>query len=340
MSLIYHKRYLDHILTWGHPESPERLKAIIDRLETVDFKAEILTPKPASDNDLKGVHTPEYIEVMKNFGEGWMDPNTYHHEESYELACLAAGGGLLAAKLAYDENRPTFVIPRPPGHHAEANSSGGFCYFNNIAIAAQHLLTRKKSPAERVAIVDIDVHHGNGTHDIFFNRKDVLYISTHQWGIYPGTGPAELTGEGQGEGYTVNIPFYSGTGDSSFKLAKQQIIEPILKQYKPSIILISIGTDAHYRDPLASLALSSAGYLNLAKHFIKLSKDLCQSRIAFFLEGGYDLNSLAEIVNAIVANFNNNKYELQYTEQLDRDCAGENVVDKVVEVQKNYWELK
>ncbi len=275
----------------------------MNKLETVDFKPEILTPEPATDEDLKLVHTPEYIELMKNFGEGWMDPNTYHHEESYELACFAAGGGLLAAKLAYDENRPTFVIPRPPGHHAEAASSGGFCYFNNIAIAAKYLLTRKKSPAERVAIVDIDVHHGNGTHDIFFNRKDVLYISTHQWGIYPGTGPAELIGDDQGEGFTVNIPFYSGAGDSSFDLAYQQVIEPLIKQYKPSTILISIGTDAHYRDPLANLALSSNGYLMLAKNLLKLSRKICQSRVAFFLEGGYDVDVLAEIVTAILATF-------------------------------------
>ena len=340
MSLIYHERYLDHILTWDHPESPERLKAIMEKLETVDFKPEILTPKPATVEDLKGVHNPEYIELMKHFGEGWMDPNTYHHEESYELACLAAGGGLLAANLAYDEKRPIFVIPRPPGHHAEANSSGGFCYFNNIAIAAQALLSRKKNPAKRVAIVDIDVHHGNGTHDIFFDRKDILYMSTHQWGIYPGTGPAELTGDGEGEGFTVNIPFRSGTGDSSFEVAYQQVIEPIITDYKPGIILISIGTDAHYRDPLASLALSSSGYLSLARNLIKLSKKICQAKVAFFLEGGYDVHVLAEIVTAIMATFNNHDFELEFTDKIDRDSIGEGVVENVIEIHKSYWDLK
>jgi acetoin utilization deacetylase AcuC-like enzyme len=268
-----------------------------------------------------------------------MDPNTYHHDESYELACLAAGGGLLAANLAYTEKRPTFVIPRPPGHHAEASSSGGFCYFNNIAIAAQASLDRKKSPAERVAIIDIDVHHGNGTHDIFFNRNDVLYISTHQWGIYPGTGHAELVGDKAGEGYTVNIPFHSGAGDSSFELAYQQIIEPILKQHKPSMMLVSIGTDAHYRDPLAGLALSSEGYFSISEKMIKLSKQICDSKIAFFLEGGYDTSALAEIVTAILARFENKTSELEYTEIRDKKHIGEDVINKTIDVHKKYWDL-
>jgi acetoin utilization deacetylase AcuC-like enzyme len=339
MSLIYHKRYLDHILTWGHPESPERLKAIMEKLKTADFKPEILTPDSATYNDLKGVHTSEYIELMKNFGEGWMDPNTYHHDESYELACLAAGGGLLAANLAYTEKRPTFVIPRPPGHHAEAGSSGGFCYFNNIAIAAQTLIDKNDSPAEKVAIIDIDVHHGNGTHDIFLNRKDVLYISTHQRGIYPGTGYAEITGDKAGEGYTVNIPLQSGTGDSSFELAYHQIIEPILKQYKPSMMLVSIGTDAHYRDPLAGLALSSNGYVSISEKMIKLSKLICDSKIAFFLEGGYDTQALAEIVTAILAIFNNHDYSLKFTDNMDKKCISAEGIKKILNVQKQYWNL-
>jgi acetoin utilization deacetylase AcuC-like enzyme len=298
-----------------------------------------LTPEPGTDTLIQGVHAPEYLDLIKNFGEGYLDPDTYHHEETYEIACLAAGGGLLAADLAYNEKRPTFVIPRPPGHHAEAGSSGGFCYFNNVAIAAQALLDKEVSPAKRVAIIDIDVHHGNGTHDIFFNRKDVLYISTHQWGIYPGTGHVELIGDEDGEGYTVNIPFRSGVGDSSFELAYQQIIKPILKQYKPSILLISIGTDAHYRDPLAGLALSSEGYLSISEKMIKLSKQLCDSKIAFFLEGGYDTAVLAEIVTAILAKFQNKTSDLEFTEIHDKKLIGEDVIYKTIDVHKKYWDI-
>jgi len=339
MSLIYHERYLDHIQQWGHPESPERLKAILNKIDTVDFTPEIITPEPAKDKDLQKVHTKQYIDLVRNFGEGYLDPDTYHHEETYEIACLAAGGGLLAANLAFDEKRPTFVVPRPPGHHSTTSASGGFCYFNNIAIAAQALLSRKKTPAERIAIVDIDVHHGNGTHDIFFDRKDVLYISTHQWGIYPGTGHEELTGDKEGKGFTVNIPFYSGAGDSSFDLTYQQLIEPIIQQYKPSIILVSIGTDAHYQDPLASLALSSDGYLSTAKKLIKLSKNVCQSKVAFFLEGGYDVEVLGEIVTAILAIFDGHDYDLEFTDNIDQDYAGEKVVNKCLEIQKPIWDL-
>ncbi len=339
MSVIYHERYLDHVQSWGHPESPERLKAIIAKLGEASFEAGIITPKPATPSELELVHTSEYIDMMKNFGEGYMDPDTYHHDDTYEIACLAAGGGLLAGTLAFDEHRPTFVIPRPPGHHATAMSSGGFCYFNNIAVAAEALLSRKKLPAKRVAIIDLDVHHGNGTHDIFFHRKDVLYISTHQWGIYPGTGHRELVGVKKGEGYTVNIPFNSGAGDRSFELAYQQVIEPIILQYKPSIILVSIGTDAHYRDPLADLALSSNGYLDLARNILKLSSRVCRSNTAFFLEGGYDVDVLAEIVTGIVATFDSHDYELEFTKKVDSDCVGEDALNYVIEVQKEYWEL-
>lgn len=339
MTLVFHERYLDHIQSFGHPESPERLKAIMNKLDELELIPEILTPESATNKDLTGVHSKEYVDLIRNFGEGYLDPDTYHREETYEIAALAAGGGLLAAHKAFDGKQPTFVIPRPPGHHATASSSGGFCYFNNIAIAAQAILARKKLPAERVAIIDIDVHHGNGTHDIFFDRKDVLYISTHQWGIYPGTGPVDLCGDKAGEGYTINIPFQSRTGDSSYKLCYQQVIEPIIQQYKPSILMISIGTDAHYRDPLANLSLSSEGYLYLAESFIKLSKKICDSKVVFFLEGGYDLQALAEIIAGIISSIENQDYELEFSDKYDRDIIGEKIINKVIETQKQFWDL-
>ena len=338
MTVIYHPRYLDHILTFDHPECPERLKAIMARLEEEDLGVKIVEPKTATDNDIELAHDPNYIELIKNFGEGYLDPDTYHREETYEIAALAVGGGILGAKVAYKNSKPTFVLPRPPGHHATRDSSGGFCYFNNIAIAANAIL-KEMDDAERIAILDIDVHHGNGTHDIFFNDKNVLYISTHQWGLYPGTGPAELTGDGKGEGYTVNIPFHSGSGDSSFELAFATIIEPIITQFKPSMILTSIGTDAHYADPLAMLNLSSQEYLRLGNRIQALANKVCESRLAFFLEGGYDLDVLAEIVVGIIASFNNKQIELEFTEDYDTDRRGEDVVEEVREVHKKFWDL-
>ncbi len=338
MTVIYHPRYLDHIQTWGHPESPERLQAIMARLEEEDLGVKIVEPKTATDDDIELAHAPEYIELLKNFGEGYLDPDTYNREETYEIAALAVGGGILGAKIAWKNTKPTFVLPRPPGHHATYSASGGFCYFNNIAIAANAILKEMKD-AKRIAILDIDVHHGNGTHDIFFTDPNVLYISTHQWGIYPGTGPAEVTGDGKGEGYIVNIPFHSRTGDSSFELAFETIIEPIVTQFKPSMILTSIGSDAHYSDPLAMLNLSSQGYLKLGNRIQRLSDKLCDSRLAYFLEGGYNVEALAEIVTGIIASFSNKKIELEFTEDYDTEQRGEQVVEEVQEIQSKYWDL-
>ena len=166
-----------------------------------------------------------------------------------------------------------------------------------------------------------------------------MYISTHQSGIFPGTGPIDLTGVDAGEGYTVNLPFRSNTGDVTFEMAYQQIIEPILQNYKPSIILVSIGTDAHYRDPLAGLALSSGGYLSLANNLQKAAKKLCDGKISFFLEGGYDVDVLAEIVTAILATFGNHDYELEFNDKIDKDGVGEDVVESALEVQREHWDL-
>jgi acetoin utilization deacetylase AcuC-like enzyme len=329
---------LDHIQTWGHPESPQRLEAIMAKLEEEDLGIKIIEPKSATDQDLALAHSPEYIDMIKNFGEGYLDPDTYNREDTYEIAALAAGGGLLGAKMAYEHNKPTFVIPRPPGHHATFESSGGFCYFNNIAIAANYLL-KNMQDVRKVAILDIDVHHGNGTHDIFFTDPNVLYISTHQWGIYPGTGPAEIVGAEKGEGYIVSIPFHSGTGDRSFELAFDKIVEPIITQFEPSMILTSIGTDAHYADPLAMLNLSSQGYLSLAKRIQKLAGKLCDNKLSYFLEGGYNVDALAEIVTGILASFDNNKIDLGFTETYDKKRKGEGVVEKVLEIQSKYWDL-
>ena len=338
MTVIYHPRYLDHILTYGHPESPERLKAIMARLLEEGLDANIIEPQTATDQEIELAHADTYVDFIKNCGEGWIDPNTYARDQSYEIAALAVGGAILGAKLAYENSKPVFVIPRPPGHHATYDASGGFCFFNNIAVAANYL-RKNMGDIKKVAIIDVDVHHGNGTHDIFFTDPNVLYISTHQWGIYPGTGPAEVVGDGKGEGFTVNIPFHSGAGDSSFELAFDKIVEPIVTQFKPSMILTSLGTDAHYNDPLAMLNLSSNGYLNLSKRIRKLADKLCGSKLSYFLEGGYDVDVLAEIVTGVVAGFENKEIEMVYTDDHDRKLKGESVVDKVVKIQGKYWDL-
>jgi len=193
-------------------------------------------------------------------------------------------------------------------------------------------LTRMK---KKVAIVDIDVHHGNGTADIFKQRADVLYISTHLYPFYPGTGAIKDIGEGDGRGYTVNIPFRSGCGDTSFKMAFDEVIEPILLDFSPEMILVSFGADSHYRDTLGSLTLSTPGYLEIAKRLQKISNEKC----AYMLEGGYDIDALSETITGIIAGFDGKKTHIVFTDVIDTDCAGKDIIKSVKEVQKKYWKL-
>lgn len=335
MAIIFHPRYLDHYQNSYHPESPERLLAINTKLDEERLNREVLTPEPASENDLEKIHTPTHINFIKNVGEGRIDLDTVSHEETFEIALLACGGALLAADNSFFERKPAMGLLRPPGHHAGADYCGGFCYFNNIALAAQHLLDKVK----RVAIVDIDVHHGNGTSDIFCKRKDVLYISTHEWGIFPGTGPVNYVGEGEGEGYTVNIPFPSRTGDMSYTLAWEEIIEPILDQFKPEALLMSVGGDAHYMDPLASLTLSSLGYVSLAEKLIRCAKRFCDGRVSFYLEGGYHTGALADIICGIVGKFYDKETPIFFSEVYDLDTLGRDTINELKEIQSRYWKL-
>jgi acetoin utilization deacetylase AcuC-like enzyme len=330
MTVIYHPDYEKHLQHHGHPESPDRLRAAVAKLKSEDL-FNVRTPKPATDKELGFVHLQSYIDEIRNFGEGNYDMDTYVRPETFGIASLAAGGALLATKYSCENGKPSFALLRPPGHHAGADYAGGFCYFNNIAVGAQWLAMQKK----KVAIVDIDVHHGNGTADIFCDRADVLYISTHLYGIYPGTGAASDTGEGDGKGFTVNIPFRSGCGDASFKAAFDDIVEPVVAQFKPDAVLVSLGGDSHYRDTLGSLTLSTPGYINLARRLVKMAQGKC----AFMLEGGYDVDALAEIIAGIVASFGGKEIPLKYTEVIDTDCAGRDIVKRVKEVQREFWKL-
>ena len=196
MKAIFHEDFLQQTQGYGHPECPERLIAIMDYIDENEIHPDIINPEPAELDDILTVHSPEYLEYLKHFGRGMLDGDTSVFPHTYEMAMLSAGGGLAAAKNMLDHNEPSFAILRPPGHHATGHMGMGFCYINNIAVAANWL--RKK--VDKVAIVDIDVHHGNGTNDTFLNREDILFISTHQWGIYPGTGPLDEVGDGEGEG--------------------------------------------------------------------------------------------------------------------------------------------
>lgn len=327
--IVYHSDYQKHILSPGHPESPERLDAIVERLKKESL-FNVLEPEKASVEQIGKAHAPGYINTIKNVG--FIDFEAPVHPETFDIASLAAGGVITAGKYAYKNKRPVFALVRPPGHHSGRDYGGGFCYFNNVAIAVKNL-------NKKTAIIDIDLHHGNGTSDIFYEDPDVLYISTHQTGIYPGTGMIEETGKGEGEGFNVSIPFPSGCGDKSYELAFEKIIKPIVKQFAPEILFVSFGGDAHYMDTLGSLSLSSPGYVSLCEKIAGLAENVCNSRLVFVLEGGYHLNALSEVIAGIVGTWHNKKIDYEFTNIRDSMGVGKNIVETVVDVQKKYWKL-
>ncbi|MDI6708693.1 MAG: histone deacetylase [Candidatus Thermoplasmatota archaeon] len=328
--IIYHQDYLKHVLSFGHPESPERLNATVKKLNEEKLWDNVLEPKEARIEHLRKVHDFEYIEAVKN--QGFIGFEAPVHADTFRIAALAAGGAILAATESYENKKTSFALVRPPGHHAGKDYGGGFCYFNNIAIATKVL-------NKRAEIIDIDLHHGNGTSDIFYEDDKVLYISIHQYGIYPGTGYLNEVGKGKGEGFTINIPFTSGCGDSSYTLAFEKVIEPATEQFKPEIILVSFGSDAHYMDPLGGLALSTSGYLEIAKKIIKLSNELCERKAMFLLEGGYHLEALAECVATIIGAMQNKQIESKFNDVRDVSGIGTRIIEKIIEVQKRYWRL-
>jgi acetoin utilization deacetylase AcuC-like enzyme len=335
MKIVYHEDYLKQTQYAGHPECPERLASIMKLMYAEGIDGKTIAPEPAPADDVGKVHSKEYMELLKHFGRGRLDADTSVYPHTYEMAMLAAGGGLAAVQNMLDRREPTFALLRPPGHHATRNNGMGFCYFNNVAIAAERL--RRK--LDRVAIVDIDVHHGNGTNDAFLERNDVLYISTHQWGIYPGTGTAKQVGASEGVGYTVNIPMGAHCGDATFAAARDKLILPILKQYKPDAILVSLGGDAHYMDPLSSLTLSSRGYLDLVAALAEAAGELCEGRWAVFLEGGYNVAALADTVVSCMGMASGQPRPTEFNEVSDAELVGVEWLDEALAVQRKHWDL-
>ena len=324
-----------HVNLPGHVESPQRIEAIVQKLEALHLLEDFVVPEPASAAQIEAVHASAYLDLLQGFGEGFLDTDTAVHPETYGFARLAAGGAVTAALASAEAGRPALALVRPPGHHAGTDHGGGFCYLNNVAVAAKALLLR----VPRVAILDFDAHHGNGTADIFARSRDVLYVSTHQYGIYPGTGAAETVGEGHGAGYTINIPFPGRVGDGSFDLAFREVIGPIVDQFRPEAILVSLGGDAHYKDPLTQLGLTSQGYTALMEQTLALGKSVAHGRVAFVLEGGYYLPALAEVVAATYALFRGESIHLQFREGRDSPRKGKEVVERVKAAHAKYWDL-
>lgn len=333
---MYDSRFLDHVPSPLHVERSDRLRAIVDRLTREELFRDVERPAPATVEDLRRVHQDDYIERVRNLREGILDPETAVHPETLDIALLAVGAVLHATRLAVREGRPTFALVRPPGHHAGPAYGGGFCYLNNVAVAAAD----QAAEGRRVAILDYDAHHGNGTRDIFADDPSVLYVSTHQYGIFPGTGPAEDIGAGEGRGFTVNIPFMAACGDASYLAAYDALVEPILEQFRPDVVLVSLGIDAHYRDPLTSLTLSSPGYVELMARSAALARRLCGSRFTIALEGGYHLEALSEVVAGCLAHLEGRQLPMALTDILDDNERGRPAIEATKEVQRGFWNLR
>jgi acetoin utilization deacetylase AcuC-like enzyme len=298
---VYDPIYLKHD-TGQHVEVAARLEAIMAHLEKTGLKDQLtlIEPRPATVDEIALVHRREYIKEIEETahkGGGWLDPDTVMSAGSYEAALYAAGGLIRAVdSVMGGEVASAFALVRPPGHHATSGYAKGFCLFNNIAIATKHAL--KKYNLERILIVDFDVHHGNGTQEAFYDSPQVMYISTHEYPFYPGTGSLEETSRGDAEGTNINIPLPAGCGDAEYLKVFEQVIVPLARRFKPALILVSAGYDGHWADPLAMMELTVGGFGQMAGIIKSLADELCLGRLVLTLEGGYNLNALAASVKA------------------------------------------
>jgi len=301
---IYNPLFEEHGVP-QHPENGTRLAAIVDRLKQAGLWQELehIEFAPATAEQVGWVHEHDYIDHIKflsEHGGGALDLDTQATEQTYQAAILAAGGCIAATETVIaGELDSAICLVRPPGHHALPNKGMGFCFFNNVAIAAEAAL---RANLDRVAILDFDAHHGNGTQDIFYSRGEVLYFSIHQSPAFPGTGSVDEVGLDAGAGQTINVPLPPGTRDKHYLRAWQEIAVPALKAFKPAIVFISAGYDAHWRDPLVNMQMTADGFYHIVKQTLSAAASLCDGRLVLVLEGGYNLDALAlSVENTVLA---------------------------------------
>lgn len=301
--LVTSKRFADHVTPVGHPERPERAEVLQAVASSFKEKGgEVIEPRAATDDDLLRVHTEEHVEMISSTrGKAAMiDEDTFTSPDSDEIARLAAGAVLTGVDRVLDgpEGSRALVLVRPPGHHAEADRAMGFCLYSNVAVGAAYARSRG---CARVAIVDYDVHHGNGTQWIFYEDPTVLFVSSHQYPFYPGTGAASERGRGEGLGFTLNLPLDAGTKDDEIERKYADQVVPTLRGFKPNLLMVSAGFDAHEMDPLGQLRMTTEGFGRLTKTLVSLADELCEGRVVLVTEGGYDLKALGDSLNAVIA---------------------------------------
>ena len=333
MILITSPVFEEHVTPPGHPERPER--AHVFDVIAGDWTAaggRTIAPRAATVDELALAHDPGYVQqIMATRGQAVMlDPDTFTSPESVDVALLAAGAAIQAAEHAMTQREAAFALVRPPGHHAERDRAMGFCLFINVAVAAAVMLQRGVS---RIAIVDIDVHHGNGTQWIFYDDPRVLYMSTHQYPFYPGTGAADEVGTGHGKGFTVNIPLEAGCTDGDYSFVYRTIVAPVIDQYTPELVIVSAGYDAHERDPLAAMRMSAAGYGAIVK--IVRDAALAHGQLALSTEGGYDLAATRESLEATLIAVDRSEAALPRSS--DAAPRGERAVAAARAALNPYW---
>ena len=295
-------RFADHLTPPGHPERVERATTL--RRVALEFKqrdGRVIEPVPATEAEVERVHDRGYVAAIRQTAGRAvaLDPDTFTSPDSYAIALLAAGAAVGAVDAVLDGPAGTraFAIVRPPGHHAERDRAMGFCLFNNVAIAAAHARARGVA---RVAIVDYDVHHGNGTQWSFYDDPSVLFVSTHQFPYYPGTGAAGDCGRGAGSGFTVNLPIAAGGTNADFERLFASVVLPVLRQFAPGMLLLSAGFDAHRDDPLGGMQLTTDQFGRLTAQLTAVADECCGGRIVAITEGGYDLDAIAGCARTVI----------------------------------------
>jgi acetoin utilization deacetylase AcuC-like enzyme len=341
LTLFTSKRFADHLTPPGHPERVER--HVVMEVVASEFRqrgGEVREPRPASDDEILRVHERDYLTLIaETAGRATvLEADTFTSPDTYEVARLAAGAAVSAVDYVLDHGIGTRVLAmvRPPGHHAERSRPMGFCFFNNVAIGAAHARARGLA---RVAIVDYDVHHGNGTQWTFYGDPSVLFISSHQFPYYPGTGAADEIGTGPGLGFTVNLPLAAGATDADYERVYDAIGWPILRAFKPELILVSAGFDAYKDDPLAAMRVEAACFGRLTASIATIADECCGGRVVAITEGGYDLKGLADSLRAAIGALETNTSATPASRPAEPAPRGEAAIEAVRPSLAKYWQI-
>ncbi len=336
--------FLQHDPGYDHVESPDRLAVIYNELDKPEVATDYLFPSfPAATEELLLLnHTASHVKRIKaTAGRKFdiLDPDTRTSAQSYDAACLAAGAVVEGVRLLFNNEIDNgFALVRPPGHHAEADRAMGFCLFNNVAIAAHYAIEQLKR--QRVMIVDWDLHHGNGSQHSFYNSKQVFYFSSHQYPYYPGSGALLEVGSGEGEGFTLNVPLTGGQDDMAYAGIYNDILLPVIRQYKPELLLVSAGFDIYQRDPLGGMAVSSEGFAYLTHALYAAAAEVCDGRLLLCLEGGYNLTGLKDGILACLLELQRKStLSPQKLAQLAGAQAPAAIFRQVLNIANHYWNL-